>query len=59
MNTGLTAAAMKALKYFRHAGLTLFGAIEVLNIVSDNAFSSLYEEEKIREIFPPIFFMFT
>lgn len=42
-------------QYFRHAGLTLFGAMEVLNIVSDNAFSSLYEEEKIRNIASYIF----
>ncbi len=42
-------------QYFRHAGLTLFGAMEVLNGISGNAFSSLYKEEKIRNIASYIF----
>ncbi len=42
-------------QYFRHAGLTLFGAMEVLNGISGNAFSSLYREEKIRNIASYIF----
>ena len=42
-------------QYFRHAGLTLFGAMEVLNGISGNAFSSLYREEKICNIASYIF----
>ena len=37
-------------QYYRHAGLCLFGALEVLNAVTDNHFASLYEEEKIKNI---------
>lgn len=37
-------------QYYRHAGLCLFNTIEILNAVSGNAFFSLYEEEKIRNI---------
>lgn len=37
-------------QYYRHAGLCLFNTIEILNAVSGNAFSTLYEEEKIRNI---------
>lgn len=37
-------------QYYRHAGLCLFNIMEVLNAVTDNAFSSLYQEEKIRNI---------
>lgn len=37
-------------QYYRHAGLCLFGALEVLNAVTDNHFSSLYEESKIKNI---------
>lgn len=36
--------------YYRHAGLCLFNTMEVLNAISDNHFSSLYEEEKIKNI---------
>ncbi len=42
-------------QYYRHAGLTLFGAMEVLNKITGNAFSSLYKEEKIRNIASYIF----
>lgn len=37
-------------QYFRHAGLCLFNAMEVLNAVTGGSFASLYEEAKIRNI---------
>lgn len=37
-------------QYYRHAGLCLFNTLEILNAVADNAFSALYQEEKIRNI---------
>ena len=37
-------------QYYHHAGLCLFNALEILNSISQNAFSKLYEEEKIRNI---------
>lgn len=37
-------------QYYRHAGLCLFHVIEILNAVADNAFSSLYDKPKIRNI---------
>jgi len=37
-------------QYFRHAGLCLCNAMEILNAVSDGAFSQLFETEKIRNI---------
>lgn len=37
-------------QYYRHAGLTLFNAMEVLNQVCKGAFSPLYEERKIGNI---------
>ncbi|MCI8535118.1 MAG: heparinase [Hungatella sp.] len=37
-------------QYYRHAGLTLFNAMEILNWVCKGAFSCLYEEIKIRNI---------
>lgn len=37
-------------QYFRHAGLTLFNAVEVLNALTDNAFASVYKETKIRNM---------
>lgn len=37
-------------QYFRHAGLCLFNAMEVLNTVSGGTFSPLYRENKIRNI---------
>jgi hypothetical protein len=37
-------------QYYRHAGLCLFNTLEVLNAVSDNHFSPLYQEEKIKNI---------
>lgn len=42
-------------QYYRHAGLTLFGAMEVLNGITENAFSALYKEEKICNIASYIF----
>ena len=37
-------------QYYRHAGLCLCNAMEILNTVSDGAFTSLFETEKIRNI---------
>ena len=37
-------------QYYRHAGLTLFNALEVLNGVTGGAFKSAYREEKVRNI---------
>lgn len=37
-------------QYYRHAGLCLFNAMEVLNAVTDNHFHGLYSNEKIRNI---------
>lgn len=37
-------------QYYRHAGLTLFNSLEVLNGITDNGFVSIYQEEKIHNI---------
>jgi len=37
-------------QYYRHAGLCLMNAMEILNAVTGGVFSSLYSEEKIRNI---------
>ncbi|MCI8949803.1 MAG: heparinase [Lachnospiraceae bacterium] len=37
-------------QYYRHAGLTLFNAVEILNQISGNAFLGLYQEKKIQNI---------
>lgn len=37
-------------QYYRHAGLCLFNTLELLNTITDNAFLSLYKEEKIQNI---------
>lgn len=37
-------------QYYRHAGLCLFGCLEVLNGVTDNAFQFAYETEKVKNI---------
>lgn len=37
-------------QYYRHAGLCLFGCLELLNAITDGHFLSLYENEKIRNI---------
>lgn len=37
-------------QYYRHAGLTLFNAMEILNQVSGGAFEKLYQEKKIQNI---------
>lgn len=37
-------------QYYRHAGLCLFGCLEILNGITDNAFSFAWEQEKIRNI---------
>lgn len=37
-------------QYYRHAGLCLFNAMEILNEVTDGAFLVLYKESKIRNI---------
>lgn len=37
-------------QYYRHAGLCLFNCMEVLNKITGNAFASLYEKTKIKNI---------
>ena len=37
-------------QYYRHAGLCLFNTLEILNAVTNNHFSDLYKEAKIRNI---------
>ena len=37
-------------QYYHHAGLCLFNALEVLNGISNNHFSCLYQAEKIKNI---------
>lgn len=37
-------------QYYRHAGLCLFQVTEILNEITDGCFSSLYENNKIRNI---------
>ncbi len=37
-------------EYYHHAGLTLWGALEVLDQVSGGCFAPLFQEEKIRNI---------
>lgn len=37
-------------QYFHHAGLCLFGCMEILNAITDGYFLSLYEEPKIKNI---------
>lgn len=37
-------------QYYRHAGLCLFHVLDILNAVTDRAFSSLYREDKIKNI---------
>lgn len=42
-------------QYYRHAGLCLFNAMEILNEVTSDAFLGLYRESKIRNIAAYIF----
>ena len=37
-------------QYFRHAGLCLFNCLEILNGITDQAFSGIYQIEKIKNI---------
>ena len=37
-------------QYYRHAGLTLWGCLEILSTVAPDAFRPLFREEKIRNI---------
>lgn len=37
-------------QYYRHAGLCLFGVLEVLNAITNGHFSSLYKENIVRNI---------
>lgn len=37
-------------QYYRHAGLCLFGCLEVLNGISDGAFSAAWESQKIKNM---------
>lgn len=37
-------------QYYRHAGLCLLGALDIMNAVTGGAFAHLYENEKIKNI---------
>ncbi len=37
-------------QYYRHAGLCLYGALDILNAVSNNAFASVYSTDKVRNM---------
>ena len=37
-------------QYYRHAALCLFGSLEILNTVADNAFIHIYKQSKIRNM---------
>lgn len=37
-------------QYYRHAGLCLFGCLDILNAISNNHFISLYSDSKIKNI---------
>ncbi|MDO5407296.1 MAG: heparinase II/III family protein [Eubacteriales bacterium] len=37
-------------QYYRHAGLCLFGCLEILNGITDGQFAGLYENTKVRNI---------
>lgn len=43
-------ACSEGAQYYRHAALCLFGSLETLNTVTDNAFVQLYQESKIRNM---------
>lgn len=42
-------------QYYRHAGLTLFNSLEILNGITENGFSSVYQQPKIYNIAAYIF----
>lgn len=42
-------------QYFRHAGLTFFNCIEVLNGITDHGFEPVYREPKVRNMASYIF----
>lgn len=44
-------------QYYRHAGLCLFGCLDILNAVSDDSFVSIYEDAKIKNIAAYIYHM--
>ncbi len=37
-------------QYYRHAGLCLLGALDIMNTVTNDAFSHLYQHDKIKNI---------
>lgn len=47
---GVDGCCDEGAQYYRHAGLTLFNALEVLNGITDNAFLPVYREEKVHNI---------
>lgn len=47
---GIDGCCDEGAQYYRHAGLTLFNALEVLNGITNNAFFSVFEQEKVRNI---------
>lgn len=47
---GVDGCCDEGAQYYRHAGLTLFNALEVLNGITENAFTAVYQNEKVRNI---------
>lgn len=47
---GIDGCCEEGAHYYRHAGLCLFGTMEILNAITNNAFACLYEEEKIKNM---------
>lgn len=54
---GIDGCCNEGAQYYSHAGLTLWGALEVLDAVAPEAFSPLWQEEKIRNLAAYIFHM--
>lgn len=47
---GVDGCCDEGAQYYRHAGLCLFNAMEVLNAITDQHYDALYTEDKIRNI---------
>jgi len=47
---GVDGCCDEGAQYYRHAGLTLFNALDVLNGITGDAFVSVYRQEKVRNI---------
>ena len=47
---GIDGCCEEGAQYYRHAGLCLYGAMSILNAVTDEHFASLFQWEKIKNI---------